>query len=64
MTKRLSLKREAVADLTTEDLLHVRGGAAGLSEPGGGGACTSVRTCHSGPVLCSINCPLTFNTCG
>lgn len=60
MTKSLSLKRETVAELTTEDLFQVRGGAI-LSEQGGG--CTSVRACYSGPYLCSINCPMTFNTC-
>lgn len=62
MKRHLSLKRETVAELTTEDLFLVRGGAMVLSEPGGG--CTSIRGCHSGPIACSVNCPLTFNTCG
>lgn len=63
MTRSLSLKRETVAELTTEDLVHVRGGARGLSEAGGGGACTSIRGCYSGDIACTVNCPLTFNTC-
>lgn len=64
MKRRLSLKSEPLADLTTDDLTHVQGGAQALSDQYG--RCTLDRSyligCYSGRV-CSLDCPWTVNTC-
>ena len=63
MKRRLSLKSETLAELTTDDLLAVHGGNV-LSDRYG--RCTlddSYLVCHT-LRDCSLDCPTTFNTCG
>lgn len=63
MKRRLSLKSEPLAELTTDDLTHVQGGARALSDRYG--RCTldpSYLTCYT-VRDCSLDCPWTVNTC-
>lgn len=54
-TRRLSLKRETLADLTPRDLAAVQGGAAYLTQS----PCTLDESFR----VCSLRCQTTFNTC-
>ena len=57
-SRSLSLKREALADLSTDDLRGVAGAAAAMS--GRYGNCTL----DNSYLACSLNCPLTWgSTC-
>lgn len=59
-SRSLSLKRESLADLTTNDLRGVAGAAPIASFPDGG--CVTDLTDESYR-LCSFRCEWTFNTC-
>jgi len=56
-TRSLDLKREALTELTTEDLTGVAGAAAAFSQ--------IPDTCTIGNsfIACSLRCQMTFNTC-
>lgn len=53
--RRLSLTREALADLTPGDLAAVQGGANYLTQ--------SPCATEESRMICSLRCALTFNTC-
>lgn len=56
--RRLSLKTETLAELTTDDLRGVAGAARALSDRYGN--CTLDESYK----VCSLFCQMTFNTCG
>lgn len=54
--RRLSLKSESLAELTTEDLSAIAGAQQAATQDG-------VCLITQGYGLCSIRCQMTFNTC-
>lgn len=59
-SRSLSLKRDALTDLTPNDLREVAGAAPAASFPDGG--CVTDLTDDSYRI-CSLQCQWTFNTC-